>query len=160
MDSEFSLPPDISPEAREYFQRYKDVADKFIARLNRKPISWETIETQQQMREEITKLAASFPPGTVGAFASGRDPLEIHEYNGFVIAIYSIPRTSGQYSTMTGIRKADTPIPQGPFPLSEQEFPTHEAAAKAALDESMKQIDAGLAGYTAPQVALEKKATG
>ena len=98
------------------------------------------------MREEITNLTASFPPGTVAAFASGRDPLEIHEYNGFVIAIYTIPRTSGQYSTMTGIRKADTPIPQEPFPLSKQGFPTQEAAAKAALDESMKQIDAGFAG--------------
>ena len=47
---------------------------------------------------------------------------------------------------MAGIRKADAPIPQEPFPMSEQEFPTHEAAAKAALEECMKNIDAGFAG--------------
>ena len=41
---------------------------------------------------------------------------------------------------MAGIRKADATIPQEPFPMSEQEFPTHEAAAKA-LEECMKKID-------------------
>jgi len=46
---------------------------------------------------------------------------------------------------MAGIRKADATIPQEPFPMSEQEFPTHEAAAKAALEECMKKIDAGFA---------------
>jgi hypothetical protein len=34
---------------------------------------------------------------------------------------------------MAGVRKADAPIAQEPFPMSEQEFPTHEAAAKTAL---------------------------
>jgi len=29
--------------------------------------------------------------------------------------------------------------------MLEQEFPTHEAAAKAALEECMKKIDAGFA---------------
>jgi len=29
--------------------------------------------------------------------------------------------------------------------MSQQEFPTHEAAAKAALEECMKKIDAGFA---------------
>jgi len=53
--------------------------------------------------------------------------------------------TTGRLPTMAGIRKADAPIPQEPFPMSEQEFPTHEAAAKAALEECMKKIDAGFA---------------
>jgi hypothetical protein len=140
--SDFTLPPDLSPKAREYFLQYKDIADKFIARMNRRPFGWETIENQQQMVEELTKLTESFPPGTVGtAFASGRDPLEIHQYKGFVIAIHTIPRLNGKYSTLSGIRKADAPIPQEPFPMSEQEFPTHEAAAKAALEECKRKID-------------------
>jgi len=46
---------------------------------------------------------------------------------------------------MAGVRKADAPIPQEPFPMSEQEVPTHEAAAKTALEECMKKIDAGFA---------------
>jgi hypothetical protein len=140
--SDFVLPPDMSPKAREYFQQYKDIADRFIARMNRKPFGWETIETQQQMFEELTKLTDSFPPGTVGtAIGGGPDPLEIHQYKGFVIAIHTIPRLNGQYSTLSGIRKADAPIPQEPFPMSKQEFPTHEAAAKAALEECMGKID-------------------
>ena len=52
-------------------------------------------------------------------------------------------RRAGQYSTLSGIRKAGAPLPQEPFPLSEAEFPTHEAAVKAALDEGMKKIDGG-----------------
>ena len=59
-DNDFVLPPDISPEAREYFKRYKAVAEKFIAQVNSKPFGWETVEAQDQMREEIMKIAASF----------------------------------------------------------------------------------------------------
>jgi len=59
----------------------------------------------------------------------------------------AFPGFNGQYSTMAGmgIRKADRPISQEPFPMSEQEFPTPEVAAKAALEECMGKIDAGLA---------------
>jgi len=46
---------------------------------------------------------------------------------------------------MAGIRKADAPIPQEPFPMSEQQFLTHGTAANAALEECMKKIDAGFA---------------
>lgn len=72
----------------------------------------------------------------------GPPALKTHQYKGFVIAIYTIPKLNGQFSTMSGIRKAGAPIPREPFPLSEQEFSTREDAAKAALDECMKKIDA------------------
>ena len=79
------------------------------------------------------------------AVSGNRDPLEIHQHKGFIIAIYTFPGFHGQYSAMAGIRKADAPIPQEPFPMSEQEFPTHEAATKAALEECMKKINGGFA---------------
>src|ERR1700756_1505531 len=40
---------------------------------------------------------------------------------------------------------ARPPQNRSPSPISEQEFPTHETAAKAALKECMKKIDAGFA---------------
>ena len=135
MDDNIVLPPDISRAAREYFQRCKVVTEKFIAKFNMKPFSWETIEARNQMREELMKVAASCPPG-IGTCSDGsREPPEIHRYKGFIIAIYTIQLVNGQYSTVSGIRKAGAPIPQEPLPLSEEKFPTHEAAAKAALEE-------------------------
>jgi len=53
--------------------------------------------------------------------------------------------TTERLPTMAGIRKADAPIPQEPFPMSEQQFLTHGTAANAALEECMKKIDAGFA---------------
>jgi len=55
------------------------------------------------------------------------------------------PPQPDAYQRLAGVRKAHAPIPQEPFPMSEQEFPTHEAAAKTALEECMKKIDAGFA---------------
>jgi len=61
------------------------------------------------------KVAASCPPG-IGTCSNGsRDPLEIHPYKGF-IAIYTVQLVNGQYSTVSGIRKAGAPYPRNPFP--------------------------------------------
>jgi hypothetical protein len=90
----------------------------------------------------MEKIVASYSPGTLGTASSGGpDPLETRQYKGFVIAIYAIQKLNGQYSTFSGIRKAGAPLPEEPFPLSEDEFPTHEAAVKAALEESKGKID-------------------
>jgi hypothetical protein len=50
------------------------------------------------------------PPG-IGTCSNGsRDPLEIHPYKGFIIAIYTVQLVNTQYSTVSGIRKAGAPI--------------------------------------------------
>lgn len=142
MNNDFILPPDLSPEAREAFTRAKAAIERTVAQTNLKPYGWATIESQRQLQEELNAIAASYPGGTVGTCSSGgHDPLEIRQYRGFIIAIYVFRKLNDQYSTLSGIRKAGAPIPQEPFPMSKDEFPTHEAAVKAALDECRSKID-------------------
>jgi hypothetical protein len=143
-DNNLSLPPGLSPEAREYFTRYKAVAEKFIAQFNQKPFSWARIEAQNRMQEEIKQIAASYPPGTVGTLVGGNPALQIHQYKGFDIAIHTVPRLNGQFSTLSGVRKSGAPLTEEGFPLSDAEFSTYEAAVEAALEECKKQIDASV----------------
>lgn len=119
----------------------------FVEKSNRKPFSWATIESQEQMEKEIKNIYASYPPGVFG-IPSGSGPhlSEKRVYKEFVvIAIQPFPRENGQYSTLSGIRKLGDPASQEPFAMSDQEFPTHEAAIKAAFEDCMKKIDAGSA---------------
>ncbi len=142
MDNDFFIPPDLSPAAREAVLRMRAAVEKHVARFNQKPFSWATIESQEQMQKEIVDITNSCPPGTFGtARNSGPPALERREYKGFVIAIWAVPLMNGQYSTLSGIRKIGDPITEDGFPLSDVEFPTHEAAVKAALDECRSKID-------------------
>ncbi|HWZ78092.1 MAG TPA: hypothetical protein VNX87_16220 [Candidatus Sulfotelmatobacter sp.] len=141
MTNDFVIPPGLSPEAREAITRAKAAIEKHVALGNGKPITWSTIESQEQLQEEIRQIVASCPPGTFGTMGGAPPALETHQYKGFVIAIHAIPRLNGQYSTLSGIRKLGDPTPQEGFPLSEEEFSTLEAAVKAALEEAKKKID-------------------
>jgi hypothetical protein len=143
-DIDFALSPELSPEAREYFKRYKAVAEKFIAQSNQKPLSWARIEAQNRMQEEIKQIAAEYLPGTVGTLVGSNPMLQIHQYKGFDIAIYTFPRLNGQFSTLSGVRKSGAPMTEEGFPLADAEFPTYEAAVKAALEQCKKEIDASV----------------
>ena len=143
-DNDLPLSPDLSPEAREYFTRYKAVLEKYIAQFNLKPLSWATIAAQNEMAREITKIAAEYPPGTVGKLVGGHPILQIHQYKGFDIAIHTVPRLNGQFSTLSGVRKSGAPITEEGFPLADAEFSTYEAAVEAALEERKREIDAAV----------------
>lgn len=146
MDNDFVVPPDMPPVKREAILKIKAAIERFVEKSNRKPFSWATIESQEQMEKEIKNIIASYPPGVFGVpSSSGPRLTEKRVYNRFVIAVHAFPRENGQYSTVSGIRKLGDPASQEPFAMSEQEFPTHEAAIKAAFEDCMKKIDAGSA---------------
>jgi hypothetical protein len=141
MGNDFVLPPGLSPEVSEAILKAKAAIEKHVALANGKPFTWSTIESQKQLQEEIKQITASCPPGTFGTIG-GAPALETHQYKGFAIAINAVPLLNGQFSTLSGIRKLGDPLPQEGFPLADAEFPTYEAAMKAALEEAKKKIDA------------------
>ena len=141
-DNDFVLPPGLSPEVSEAIIKAKAAIEKHVALANGKPFTWSTIESREQLQEEIRQIYASCPPGTFGTMSGGPPTLETHQYKGFAISIQAVPRLSGQFSTLSGIRKLGDPIPQEGFPLADAAFPTYEAAIKAALEEAKKKIEA------------------
>jgi hypothetical protein len=98
------------------------------------------------MQEEIKQIAASYPPGTVGTLVGGNPALQIHQYKGFDIAIHTVPRLNGQFSTLSGVRKSGAPLTEEGFPLSDAEFSTYEAAVEAALKNVEADRRVGVSG--------------
>jgi hypothetical protein len=65
MTNDFFIPPDLSPAAREAVLKMKAAVEKHAARFNQKPVSWATIESQEQMQKEIVDITNSCRAGHV-----------------------------------------------------------------------------------------------
>src|SRR5690348_1632011 len=122
MENYLGLPSDLSPEIREAVAKVKALVEKYRTQAIHKPFSWATVDSENQVGEEIRKITAACPPGTIGTFGVGIPTVEIHQYKGFVIAIKAVRKPNGHYSTLSGVRKSGTRTPHEAFPLADEEF--------------------------------------
>ncbi len=146
MDNDFVLPPDLSPEVSEAILKAKAAIEK--------PAHWPTGNRSPgrplRLRNDCRKKSGRFlhrvrralsAPCVAGLSRSKRISTKDSSSRST-----AVPRLNGLFSTLSGIRKSGAPLPQERFPLADAEFPTCEAAVKAALEECMGKIDTGFAG--------------
>ena len=140
MKDYIGLPHDLSPEIGQAVAKVKTLVKEHISQVIQKPPSWAVVDLETKVQEEIKKIAALCPPGTIGTFSLGMPTVRVHKYKEFVIAIKVVRKQSGQYSTLSGTRKCGTPSSQEEFSLVDEDFPTEEAAVEAALESRRNPI--------------------